>query len=129
MSERPSSTPAVRVAAVAALVEGGWSVLDGAHRLVTGDYIRRRGSLGPWADVVAEAGIDPMSLGPLFLVLGMGILIGGVGLLGGRRWAWSWAVVFAVCTLWLLPVGTLLSLLTLTLLLLPRTRAAFRHAA
>jgi hypothetical protein len=129
VSDRPSPTPAVRTAAVAAWLEGGWIFLDGAHRLVTGDYIRLRGSLGPWAEIVAEAGIDPMSLGALFLVLGLGIVIGGVGLLAGRRWAWSWAVLFAVCTLWLLPVGTLFSLAILALLLLPSTRAAFRHAA
>lgn len=129
MRDRSSTSRAVRAAAVTALLEGGWIFIDGAHRLVAGDYIRLRESLGPWADVVAEAGIDPMSLGALFVVLGLGILIGGVGLLGGRRWAWSWAVVFAVCTLWLLPVGTLFSLAILALLLLPRTRAAFRHAA
>lgn len=101
---------------------------DGTHRLVTGDYIRVGGRLGPWADVVAEAGIDPMSLGAFFLVLGLGVVIGGAGLLAARRWAWSWAVVFAVGTLWVLTIGTLVSLAILTLLLLPGTRAAFRHA-
>lgn len=103
-------------------------LFDGAHRLVAGDYVRIRGRLGPWADVVAEAGIDPMSLGAFFLVLGVGVVIGGVGLLTARRWAWSWAVVFAIGTLWYLPVGTLVSLVILTLLLLPGTRAAFRRA-
>lgn len=104
-------------------------LFDGSHRLVTGDYVRIRGRLGGWAEVVADAGIDPMSLGAMFVVLGLGVVIGGIGLLSRRRWGWSWALVFAVGTLWYLPVGTLVAVGILTLLLLPRTRAAFRHAA
>ena len=115
-------------AAFAAFIQGGWMLFDGVHRLVMGDYVRVRGRLGPWADLVAEAGIDPMSLGGFFFVLGIGVTIGGVGLLAGRRWAWSWAVVFAVGTLWFVPIGTLLSLTILALLLLPGTRTAFRRA-
>ncbi len=101
---------------------------DGAHRLVRGDYVRIDGRLGPWAGLVEQAGIDPMSLGSLFFVLGAGMMIGGVGLLLGRRWAWSWAVVFAMGTLWYLPFGTGISALILLLLFLPSTRAAFRRA-
>lgn len=120
---------AASLAAVAAFVEGGWMLFDGAHRLVAGDYVRVGRRLGPWADVVAAGGIDPMSLGAMFVVLGLGVTIGGIGLLSARRWAWSWAFVFAVGTLWYLPFGTLLSLAVVALLMLPRTRAAFRQAA
>lgn len=103
-------------------------LFDGSHRLLTGDYVRLKGRLGPWADLVVETGIDPMSLGAFFVVLGLGWTIGGIGLLLGRHWAWSWSFVFAVGTLWFLPIGTVISLSILILLVLPGTRAAFRGA-
>ena len=59
---RPRGWILVLVALV--LFEAGWMAFDGAHALVTGDYVTPStgsyaGQLGPWADVVSAAGIGP----------------------------------------------------------------------
>jgi hypothetical protein len=108
--------------AIAFLI-GGWLVFDGARALVVGDYITPRagdaaGQLGPWSRVISAVGFEPRSrlikwvhvvLGALWLCAGGWFFIngssGGVGL-----------IVMSVCTLWYLPIGTVLSLAEMVLL-------------
>lgn len=46
-------------AVVLALVQGAYMLADGVHRLTTGAYLGN--GVGPWAALVARAGIDPLS--------------------------------------------------------------------
>lgn len=102
--------------ALLALVVGGWQVADGIHVLRNGTYLGPP-TPGPWRHVVAAAGLDPFAIGPVFVALGGAWLLSTAWLLlagGGAAW---WAcVAVAVLTLWYLPVGTALSLVTLVLL-------------
>lgn len=118
------------VVLILAVLEGGWLAFDGAHALVTGDYVTPRsgrfaGQLGPWSKVVAAVGIEPRSvlMKTIHLVLGMVWLGVMAAFLVHAPWAWWGMLLCAVAGLWYLPFGTLLSLIQLVLLLLPSVRA------
>jgi len=118
------------VVVLLALVEGGWLVFDGAHGLLTGDYVTpssgaRAGQLGPWSELFLALGIDPRST----LVMSIHVGLGGTWLLAlaafvkrvpGSRLG---LIVCAVLGLWYLPWGTLLSAIQLVLL----TRRSLRE--
>ena len=112
---------------VSALLLGGWMAFDGIHVLATGKYFGPE-KPGPWADLVSAVGLDPFALGPVFVLLGLAWLA-ALGLVLARHPASrAAATVVGVATLWYLPVGTLLALVVLILLRLPR-RADARAAA
>lgn len=123
MKRRPVS---LWLAVVLIIPTGGWMLFDGLHRVITGDYIRIEGQLGPWAGVVSWIGLDPMSsrMAAIFVVLGAAWITTLVGLFARRAWAWELALVTALLSLFYLPIGTLFSALILLCLFLPSTRRA-----
>jgi hypothetical protein len=106
---------------VLGLVLGCWMVFDGLHVLWRGKYFGPE-KPGPWASLVAGAGMDPFRLGIPFIVLGITWIAAVALLLLEHRWAWAFGIGVSLATLWYLPVGTVLSLLFLTLLALFRER-------
>jgi len=112
-----------------ALIVAGWFAFDGSRALVKGDYVTPKsgqyaGQLGPWSRVVAAVGIEPRStlMKLIFVAYGLGWL-GVIGAFAmGREWAWTAMLIAAVGSLWYLPFGTLLGLVQIALLLLPRVR-------
>jgi len=117
------------VVLVLALLEGGWLAFDGAHALVTGDYVTPdsgpyAGQLGPWARVVSAAGIEPRSTLAKSIHLGLGAawLVVMVAFALRVPGAWWGMLACAVLALWYLPFGTLLSVLQIVLLMLPAVR-------
>lgn len=108
---------------VVAFVVGGWMVADGVRVLRTGAYFGPP-TPGPWRHVVSAVGLDPFSIGPVFVGLGIAWLAAYAWLLAaGGRAAWWACVAVAALTAWYLPVGTLLSLVALVLLV--ANRASF----
>jgi hypothetical protein len=114
------------VIVVLAVQEGGWMAFDGTRALLTGDYITPRtgeyaGQLGPRSKLVSAVGIEPRStlMKSLFAVYGAAWLALVVCFLLRFEWAWWAMLVAAVGSLWVLPFGTLLSLLQIGLLLVP----------
>lgn len=103
---------------------GGWMVLDGAVALATGDYVGPE--LGPWATLVAELGVDPLSLGmrAAFVLYGLAWLGAALwharGGTAGRRAL----LVVAGGAVWYAVVGTLVALLVFALVLADGRRAA-----
>lgn len=117
------------VVVVLAFFLGGWLVFDGAHALITGDYVtpksgRYAGQLGPWAQLVAAIGIDPRSTAMrcVHVVLGSAWLVVATCYLSGLAWAWSGMLVLACLSLWYLPFGTGFGALQIVLLLSPPLR-------
>ena len=103
---------------------GTWMVTDGLHRIITGDFIRLRGQLGPWAALAARAGIDPMRLGIPIATLGLlWMLIPNLYLFQNRPAAWRGMLVMIAASAWYLGPATLMLGAVLVLLLLPATRA------
>lgn len=98
-----------RLLLFAAIVQGGWMLVDGIHALVGGNYFGPR--LGPWAPLVAQAGIDPLSamMKSIFVALGIAWLAIAALLIARARKALVATIVAGVLTLWFLPFGTLLS--------------------
>jgi hypothetical protein len=105
---------------LACAVMGAWMVFDGAHHMITGDYVRMNGKLGPWANLVEAAGGTPDTLWPFFLALGVAWLATAVSLAGGSRSARKAAILLALLSLLYLIIGTLLALIVLIALLVQR---------
>ncbi len=109
---------------VLAVVEGGWLAFDGAHGLITGDYVtpssgEYAGQLGPWSQLVEAIGLEPRS----HVVMAIHLALGAVWLGCATAWAWraSWGawsgmMACAIGALWYLPFGTLLSVVQIALL-------------
>lgn len=106
---------------------GIWMTLDGFRRLVTGDYVRINGQLGPWRHLFERVGIDPMGVvvATLFVACGVARLVATGGLAARARWGWEATLLAAVATLWFIPFGTVTALLTLMILFVPAVRGMF----
>jgi hypothetical protein len=109
---------------VLAFVEGGWLAFDGAHGLITGDYVTPStgtyaGQLGPWSHLVEAVGLEPRSHVVMAIRVALGAVWLGFALAWARRasWAaWSGMIACAIGALWYLPFGTLLSVVQIGLL-------------
>ncbi|MEU6083739.1 hypothetical protein [Streptomyces sp. NPDC047108] len=118
------------VVALVAIV-GGWMLFDGIHALVTGDYVtpgsgEHAGQLGPWAQAVSGAGLEPRSLPVKLVFVGYASVYLAAGAAYGAsvQGAWWAVLVLAVLGLWYLPFGTVAGLAVIALLLTPSLRTA-----
>lgn len=88
-------------------------LVDGIHALTSGSYFGPR--LGPWAVLVAHAGIEPRSaaMKVVFVALGIAWLAVAAFIFARGRQAFVAAIIAGILTLWFLPIGTLLSTVTI----------------
>lgn len=126
---RPTSSRHRWIAAVLAVVLGGWLVFDGTRALVIGDYLTpstgpHAGELGPWAKLVAAVGIEPRSTMVKALHVGLGLawLVTAICLMARRPQASRALLGCALASLWYLPFGTLISVIEISLLLKVRSQ-------
>ena len=112
---------------------GAWMLFDGARALVVGDYVTPAtgpyaGQLGPWADVLAAAGVAARAPETMaaFVVLGVVWLSAALAHASRVRHAGAALAALAVLSLWYLPSGTLLGCLVLAGLALARRAARAR---
>lgn len=107
-----------------AVLEAAWMAFDGGRALLVGDYVTVDGELGPWADLVEAAGIDPRSSAMKAFFLGYGVAWLVVAATHARGVGWTRAAmaVAAAGSLWYLVFGTVASALQLVLLALSRLR-------
>jgi hypothetical protein len=98
--------------------------LDGTRAFVVGDYVTPRtgpyaGKLGPWANLVSAAGINPRSpaMKAAHVVLGIGWLAAAACFAARLPWA-GWAIAgCGAASLWYLPFGTVIGIVQLGLIL------------
>ena len=111
------------VISVAGVLQGGYMVFDGVHKLMTGSYFG--GRVGPWASVVSKLGVSLDAMAAVFVVVGSLWLVAILGMLVGFRW-WRWSLAaLAILSLWYVLFGMLLSIVVLVLLFNPaRTTVA-----
>lgn len=109
--------------ALAVVLTAGWMVFDGAHALVTGDYVTPKsgayaGQLGPWAAPLRLAGIEPRNTGVkiFFVAFGLTYLAALAAFLRNHRTGRFALGLCAVVTLLYLPFGTVLSAAVLAIL-------------
>src|SRR2546428_5719886 len=112
---RPLPRTAVAAAALA-IINGGYLVIDAIHRFVVGDFLRIGGQLGPWAVLVGAIGIDPLAMGPVFLVIGVAQVAAAAILLLRHQWGDILVLAFAVGMLWYLLFGTISSVIQIALI-------------
>ncbi len=96
------------------LLQGGYMLFDGIHKLVTGSYFRSQ--LGPWANLVSAVGISPNAMAPAFIVLGALWLMGAAAFLFNLRWSRPLLTFLSIISLAYLIFGTVLSVVALVLL-------------
>lgn len=101
---------------VLAFVNGGYMLIDGIFVLLKGKYIGHE-KPGPWANLFYKMEINVFKLGTLFIVFGMLWLIWLFGFWNKLEWSYLLGIVLAVLTLWYLPIGTFISLVTIISLL------------
>ena len=109
--------------AVVALLAGGWMIFDGVHVLARGKYFGPERP-GPWRIPFERLGVNPFSLGPLFIGLGVLWLVFATAALAGHGWGRIGAAIVAIASLWYFPLGTILSVIYLGLLYVTRAPAA-----
>ena len=99
-----------------ALLNGGYMLADGIHVLAKGKYIGPERP-GPWAALFSRLEVNVFKLGPLFVVFGILWLTFAIGLWTQQAWSYWFGIAVSVLTLWYVPFGTLISLMTLIVLL------------
>jgi hypothetical protein len=101
---------------VLAAANGGWMLFDGMNVVRTGKYFGPE-LPGPWRHLPIVAGIDPYSMGPVFIMLGLGWIV-SVGMVFLTPDSAFWLLVLmSALTLWYISIGTILSVLVLVILL------------
>jgi hypothetical protein len=90
-------------------------IFDGVHVLARGKYFGPPRP-GPWSIPFERLGVNPFSLGPLFITLGTLWFVFAVAALAGQPWGRAGAAIVAIASLWYFPLGTILSLIYLALL-------------
>lgn len=112
-----------------ALLMGAWLAFDGTRALVAGDYTTAKsgphaGQLGPWSRVISALGLDPRStpVKALHIVLGVVWMAALLAFIITPSLGWWALAISSICSIWYLPMGTLLSAIELCLLLLPQIR-------
>jgi hypothetical protein len=127
----PADRRGVRLWVLTALIAltGGWMAFDGAHALLTGDFVTPRsgdhaGELGPWSHIPRAFGVDPRSTHVRLFFLGFGLayLAALAAFLLRRTGAWAALAACAAVALLYLPIGTLASAGALGILFTLRPR-------
>jgi len=99
-----------------AIIMGGYMLTDGIYVLMKGKYIGPE-KPGPWSGIFEKFQVNVFSLGPLFIVFGIAWLVFAAGIGTGQGWARMYGLILSILSLWYLPVGTLLSVITFIILL------------
>lgn len=107
-----------QAAIILGFLEGTWALVNGFHRIITGDFIRVWGHSGPWSAWGGAAVI----LGALWMI------VGNLYLFQNRAATWKAMVILVVLSSWFAGWAVALVLIAqLILLLLPSTRSAISN--
>jgi hypothetical protein len=106
---------------VLAFINGGYMLIDGIYVMLNGKYIGPP-KPGPWANLFYKLQMDVFKLGPLFIGYGLLWLVFIYGLWTSQGWAYILGLILSICTLWYLPIGTVISVIVFVLLLTSRVK-------
>jgi hypothetical protein len=108
---------------ILAFANGIFMTMDGFHVMIKGKYIGPK-KPGPWANLFYKLKIDVFKLGPLFIILGVNWLIFIYALWTNQDWTLIFGLIISVLTLWYIKIGTFISIITITLLLIFKQQLA-----
>jgi hypothetical protein len=103
------------VLSILGLINASYMLLDGIYVLLKGKYIGPE-KPGPWASLFTKMNVDVFKLGPLFIVFGLMWFVFIYGLQTTQSWSYYFGIGLSICTFWYLPIGTLISVMSLVLL-------------
>jgi len=106
---------------VLGLLNGIYMLLDGIFVIIKGKYIGPE-KPGPWAEIFYKLNVDVFKLGWLFIVFGIFWLVWIIGLWTNKEWTFIYGIAISILTLWYLPVGTIFSIIIITVLLIWRQK-------
>lgn len=101
-------------------------LIDGIYVLINGKYIGPE-KPGPWALLFESLNIDVFSLGPLFILFGLSWITWLYALWSKKPWMYKFGLGISIATLWYLPVGTLISIILLTILFFNRDKLSAKN--
>lgn len=107
--------------AILGLLNGGFMLLDGIFVTLEGKYIGPE-KPGPWSELFYKLNIDVFNLGWLFILFGILWLIWLYCLWTAKEGAYIFGIVISILTLWYLPVGTIFSIIIVSVLLFARRK-------
>lgn len=107
---------------ILSVLNGGWMIFDGLHVIKKGKYFGPE-TPGAWRLIVTKMGVDPFSIGPVFIVLGLLWIITSAALVSALPWGYMSLALTAVATLWYIKIGTIISALTLCCLVLLKSNS------
>ncbi len=96
-------------------------LIDGVYVIVNGKYIGPE-KPGPWSDIFSRLNIDVFKLGPMFITFGLLWLQLIYALQTSQSWTYWYGIILSIATLWYLPFGTLIAVLTIALFIFFRNR-------
>jgi hypothetical protein len=99
------------------LMNGCYMLFDGIFVMSKGKYIGPE-KPGPWANLFYKFDLNVFKLGPLFIIYGLLWLTWVFALWTNQTWAFTFGILLSILTLWYLPVGTLFSIIIITILIL-----------
>jgi len=102
---------------ILAFANGLFMLMDGFHVMIKGKYIGPE-KPGPWANLFSKLKVNVFKLGPLFITIGLSWLILIYALWTNQEWALMFGLIISVLTLWYIKVGTFISIITISLLLI-----------
>ena len=102
-------------------LNGAYMLLDGLFVMLKGKYIGPE-KPGPWATIFYKLKVDVFKLGPLFIIFGLIWLVWLYALWTNQSWTYIFGLFISILTLWYLPVGTLFSLIILTILIFAKQK-------
>ena len=100
-----------------AALNGGWMIFDGIHVIRNGKYFGPP-EPGAWSKIISKCGLNPFSIGPLFIFLGVMWLISAIGLVLDFQWGYVALFITAISTLLYIKVVTIISIITICCLAL-----------
>lgn len=102
---------------ILAFSNGAFMLIDGVHVLAKGKYIGPE-KPGSWANLFYKFKINVFKLGPLFIFFGLAWLFWVYALWFDQSWIFIPGLLVSVFTLWYVKVGTFISIVIITLLII-----------
>jgi hypothetical protein len=103
------------------ILNGCYMLIDGVFVMIKGKYIGPE-KPGPWANLFYKLDFNVFKFGPLFIIYGLLWLIWIFALWSNQTWAFSFGILLSIMTLWYLPIGTIFSIIIITILILYRQK-------
>ena len=107
-----------------AALNGGWMIFDGCHVIKKGKYFGPA-IPGAWSKIIVGICINPFSIGPFFIALGLLWFISSIAVVTEMPWGWLALLSTSIATLWYIKVGTVISIITLVLLVIFKSNLGY----